>query len=129
MDDPVNRVAKAKGFHPMTGETVKKKKKHATYIYPPRRGDGDDDDLEDLAWQNSIPNTFGKESDKLGRPISNSFGPGFLQKVAAAGKDGERLFFLLLRLVASVNVLSEPRVPVFVWRNRLASVCCLDNRF
>ncbi|CAM9690685.1 unnamed protein product [Ectocarpus sp. 6 AP-2014] len=51
-------------------------------------GDGDDDDLEDLAWQNSIPNTFGKESDKLGRPLSNSFGPGFLQRVAAAGKDG-----------------------------------------
>lgn len=52
------------------------------------RGDGDDDDLEDLAWQNSIPNTFGKESDKLGRPISNAFGTGFLQRVAAAGKDG-----------------------------------------
>lgn len=44
--------------------------------------------MEDLAWQNSIPNTFGKESDKLGRPLSNSFGPGFLQKVAAGGKDG-----------------------------------------
>lgn len=44
--------------------------------------------MEDLAWQNSIPNTFGKESDKLGRPLSNSFGPGFLQRVAAAGKDG-----------------------------------------
>eukprot|EP00903_Cladosiphon_okamuranus_P016005 g14779.t2 len=51
-------------------------------------GDGYDDDLEDLEWQNSIPNTFGKESDKLGRPISNSFGTGFLQRVAAAGKDG-----------------------------------------
>ena len=53
------------------------------------RGPGEDDDLEDLGWQNSIPNTFGKESDKLGRPLSNSFGPGFLQRVAAAGKDGE----------------------------------------
>ncbi|CAM9456860.1 unnamed protein product [Hapterophycus canaliculatus] len=53
-----------------------------------RGGDGEDDDLEDLSWQNSIPNTFGKESDKLGRPLSNSFGPGFLQRVAAGGKDG-----------------------------------------
>lgn len=40
-----------------------------------------------MAWQNSIPNTFGKESDKLGRPLSNGFGPGFLQRVAAGGKD------------------------------------------
>eukprot|EP00904_Undaria_pinnatifida_P005124 jgi/Undpi1/1741/HiC_scaffold_11.g05130.m1 len=50
-------------------------------------GNGEEDDLEDLAWQNSIPNTFGKESDKLGRPLSNAFGPGFLQRVAAGGKD------------------------------------------
>ncbi|CAM9736258.1 unnamed protein product [Pylaiella littoralis] len=52
-------------------------------------GPGEDDDLEDLSWQNSIPNTFGKESDKLGRPLSNAFGPGFLQRVAAGGgKEG-----------------------------------------
>ncbi|CAN0284045.1 unnamed protein product [Ascophyllum nodosum] len=47
----------------------------------------DQDDLEDLAWQNTIPNTFGKESDKLGRPLATGFGPGFLQRVAA-GKPG-----------------------------------------
>lgn len=51
------------------------------------RGDGDEDDLEDLGWQNSIPNTFGKESDKLGKPLSSGFGSGFLQKVAAGGKE------------------------------------------
>lgn len=65
-----------------------------SYFFPPQRiwitptrGNGEEDDLEDLAWQNSIPNTFGKESDKLGRPLSNAFGPGFLQRVAAGGKD------------------------------------------
>lgn len=65
----------------------------AVFMFPkrlwktPLRGNGEEDDLEDLAWQNSIPNTFGKESDKLGRPLSNAFGPGFLQRVAAGGKD------------------------------------------
>lgn len=59
------------------------------------KGDEAEDDLEDLAWQNSIPNTFGKESDKLGRPLATSFGPGFLQKVAA-GKPGGTVGTVLL---------------------------------
>lgn len=50
-----------------------------------QRGDGDEDDLEDLEWQNSIPSTFGKRSDKLGKPLSDVFGPGYLQRVAGAG--------------------------------------------
>lgn len=48
----------------------------------------DEDDLEDLSWQNSIPNTFGKESDKLGRPLATGFGSGFLQRVAAGNPGG-----------------------------------------
>lgn len=57
----------------------------ATLALDRNGGNGEDDDLEDLEWQNSIPSTFGKRSDKLGKPLSNVFGPGYLQRVAGAG--------------------------------------------
>lgn len=47
----------------------------------------DDDDLEDTSWQTSIPTTFGKESDKLGKSLATGFGPGFLQRVLASGRE------------------------------------------
>lgn len=76
--------AQIQGFH---NDVLVQCSREKTPLYV-TRAEGEDDDLEDVEWQNSIPSTFGKESDKLGRPLANSFGPGFLQRVASGNAAG-----------------------------------------